>query len=240
MKNFICVYDFETDGTNPNKCQPVQLASCMIHPRTLEIVPESEFMSFMRPENISDEYRLQCEDVLVWHTQNYNKNYHEFSPAQQKEAVDKVYDTWVNAPDQKQVFTNFCEYLRKYNINQKNKNKFGAPLRAGMNIKRFDNTIIDRLCTKYKKVSTDGEQLIFHPAYQVDILEFAFYWFENLQEPARYNMAELREFFGMSQDGAHDALVDVHDEAKIIQKFLKLHRHLAPKINFKNSLAKTE
>jgi DNA polymerase III epsilon subunit-like protein len=45
MPNFqkICVFDLETDGTNPDKCSPVQIAAIMVDPRKLEIVPDSEF-----------------------------------------------------------------------------------------------------------------------------------------------------------------------------------------------------
>ena len=39
--------DFECDGVNPFTCNPTQLAAIAIHPRTLEIIPDSEFNSFL-------------------------------------------------------------------------------------------------------------------------------------------------------------------------------------------------
>ncbi len=41
--NKICVFDFETDGANPNVCSPVQIAALIIDPIKLEVVPNSEF-----------------------------------------------------------------------------------------------------------------------------------------------------------------------------------------------------
>lgn len=45
MANFqkICVFDLETDGTNPDVCSPVQIAAVIVDPSKLEIVKDSEF-----------------------------------------------------------------------------------------------------------------------------------------------------------------------------------------------------
>jgi len=45
MANYhkICVFDFETDGSNPECCSPVQIAALMIDPKKLEVIPDSEF-----------------------------------------------------------------------------------------------------------------------------------------------------------------------------------------------------
>ena len=48
--NKICVFDFETDGTNPEQCSPVQIAAVMIDPLNLEIIPNSEFNCNFKPE----------------------------------------------------------------------------------------------------------------------------------------------------------------------------------------------
>lgn len=237
MKNYICVYDFETDGAKPNVCQPVQLAACMLHPISLDIVDDSEFCSFMKPEGIEEEdYFEKTKDTINWHAGNYCDNYDELDLVGKEAEAQKIFATWNEAPNQEQVFKEFCEYLLKYNTNQSRRSKFTAPICAGANIRRFDNIIMQRLCTKYKQVSKDGEQKIFHPRDSVDIVELAFLWFHYLPEPKTYNMEELRNFFGMSNHGAHDALNDIRDEARIIQKFLKLHRHLGKKVQFKNAM----
>ena len=41
--NKICVFDFETDGSDPKECSPVQIAAVIVDPINLEIVPNSEF-----------------------------------------------------------------------------------------------------------------------------------------------------------------------------------------------------
>lgn len=239
MQNYICVYDFETDGSNPNVCQPVQLASVIIDFRTLELVENSEFCSFMKPEGIdTPEYVDKVKDTIVWHAKNYNPNWNSLDQKGQDDAVNKIIDTWKNAPAQKQVFSDFQTYLLKYNTNQSRRSKWTAPIRAGHNIERFDNIIMDRLCDLYDATAKNGEQKIFHPRDIVDIMKLAFLWFESLPSPKNYNMGELRDFFGMSQDGAHDALVDIRDEALMIQKFIRLHRRYAHKVKFRGSCAK--
>jgi DNA polymerase III epsilon subunit-like protein len=48
-------------------------------------------------------------------------------------------------------------------------------------------------------------------------------------------MDNLREYFGIDKDGAHDAIKDVKDTADIMIRFMKLHRNVASKVKFKNS-----
>lgn len=222
MINRLCVYDYETDGAKPEECQPVQLAACIIHPVTLDIIEDSYFSTYMRPDDIDDEdYYEKHLDTITWHAKNY------------KTTPEAIFKIWKDAPDQKTAWNNFTSYLAKYNQNPSKPNRFGAPARAGMNIRRFDNVITDRLCKKYGNTIKD-EQSLFHPRDTVDIMDFALYWFESLPEPQSYNMEALRKFFGLKTDIQHDALNDVKDEAWIIRRFLKLHRNLAPRVQFRN------
>ncbi len=238
MKNFVCVYDFETDGSNPKKCEPVQIAACMINPITLEIVDNSEFCSWMRPQGIDEkDYFEKHHDTIRWHAKNYTDNYDDLTQEDRDKADQGVYQTWLDAPEQKQVWDDFTNYLLIYNKNQSRRSRFTAPIRAGINIRRFDNVIADRLCERFGYITKDDEQKIFNPRDCIDIMEMAFYWFENLPEPKSYSMDELRKFFGMSGHGAHDALNDVRDEALVIQKFLRLHRRTSSKVKFKNAMA---
>ena len=46
----IYVFDFETDGSDPTVCSPVQLAAIMVDPIKLEIIPDSGFNVFCKPE----------------------------------------------------------------------------------------------------------------------------------------------------------------------------------------------
>ena len=52
--NKICVFDFETDGTNVDTLNPVQLAAVIVDPRKLELVKGGEFNSFIKPETFDE------------------------------------------------------------------------------------------------------------------------------------------------------------------------------------------
>lgn len=224
MKNFICVYDFETDSADPYTCEPVQLAACIINPITLDIVENSEFMVNMRPSDIDDEsYFSEHENTIKWHAGNYG-----VSPRE-------IYERWLSFPAQQQGWEHFVQYLLKYNKNQSRRTKFSAPIRAGANIRRFDNIIVDRLAKKYGQTDKNGEQKLFYPRDVIDITEMSFYWFENAQRPGSYNMDTLREFFGIPTAGSHDALKDIRDEAWMIQKFMRLFRSVAPRVQFEGA-----
>jgi exonuclease I len=69
----------------------------------------------------------------------------------------------------------------------------------------------------------------------VDAMNLIFYWFENNGDLKSYTLDSVRDYFGISKVGAHDALKDVKDTAEIIIRFMKLHRNLSQKIKFKNS-----
>lgn len=238
MKNFICVYDFETDSADPNTCEPVQIASCIINPKSLEIVDKSEFSSFMRPEDIDESgYYDDHKETIRWHAKNYVENFVELSSDEQEDECVKIFEKWKDSPTQQQVFAEFNTYLSKYHTTQKRQSMFTAPIRAGHNIRNFDDIILFRKCDKFDLLNGKKTDVkIFHPRDSIDIKELAFLWFENLIEPKAYNMDELRGFFGMSTHGAHDALNDIRDEALVIQKFMRLHRSIAPKIKFKGAM----
>jgi DNA polymerase III epsilon subunit-like protein len=70
-------------------------------------------------------------------------------------------------------------------------------------------------------------------------MNIVFLWFENNQDLSSYSLDSLREYLGISKDGAHDAIKDVKDSAEILIRFMKLHRKLSRKILFKDSFGKT-
>lgn len=225
MQNYIAVYDFETDSPDPKTTEPVQLAACIINPITLEIVENSEFCSDMKPADIENaDYYDEHRQTIEWHAKNY-----KISP-------QEVFERWKLAPEQSIVWRQFTDYLEKYNKNQSRKSRFTAPIRAGINILRFDDLIIDRLCKKYKNSTKEGEQSIFHPRDVIELLQVFLLWFHNDQEVTSYNMDYMRQYFGMVKDGSHDALKDVKDEAALVIRFLRLHRTLSSKIKFKGSM----
>jgi exonuclease I len=222
--NKICVFDFETDGSDPFVCSPVQLACVMIDPINLDIIPNSEFNVYFKPEplelNNDHEYTT---DVVDFHAkvQGCSKN--------------DIMDKWRNNPSQEHSWKMFTDYLSKYHTRSSKKSQFSAPIAAGYNIYRFDLHIVNRLSQKYGNVNKENRTDIFFPRDTIDIINLMFMWFEQNNELKNYTLDSVRDYFGISKDGAHDALKDIRDSANILLRFMKLHRRLASTIKFKNS-----
>ena len=226
MKNKICVFDFETDGKDPYTCSPVQLACVMIDPEKLEIIPNSEFNINLKPELLDKNPDHEYEVDLL-----------EFHAKAQKTTATEVLNSWKNFPSQKQSWGQFVNYLDKYHSRSSRRSMFSAPISAGYNILRFDLPIVDRVAGKYKNVGKDKTNNIFHPRDKIDLMHLMFLWFENNNEVKSLSLDNMRDYFGMSKDNAHDALGDVQDCAEILIRFLRLHRNMASKIKFRDSFA---
>jgi DNA polymerase III epsilon subunit-like protein len=148
---------------------------------------------------------------------------------------DDVLKSWYNYPKQDHSWKMFVNYLDKYHSRSSKKSQFSAPIAAGYNINRFDLHIVDRLSNKYGNLNKEQRTNLFYPRDVIDAMNLVFYWFEHNNELKSYTLDSLREYFGISKDGGHDALKDVKDTAAIIIRFLKLHRSLGQKVKFKNS-----
>lgn len=222
--NKICVFDFETDGSNPKECSPVQIAAVIIDPIKLEIVPKSEFNIFFKPETLDKDPEY-----------NYTTDILDFHAKVKGCSKDDVLKEWKDYPPQDQSWKLFINYLEMYHARSSKKSQFSAPIAAGYNINRFDLKIIERLSIKYGNTNKEGLSEIFFPRDVVDIMNLVFYWFEHNNDLKNYTLDSLREYFGIDKTGAHDALKDVKDCAEILIRFLRLHRNLGQKIKFKNS-----
>jgi DNA polymerase III epsilon subunit-like protein len=222
--NKICVFDFETDGSDPKECSPVQIAAVMIDPISLEIIDNSEFNINFKPEVLSEnnEYEYQT-DILDFHAKVKGCS------------KDDVLEQWKQYPPQQQSWKMFTEYLLKYHTRSSKKSPFSAPIAAGYNIHRFDLKIIDRLSNKYGNVDKERCSNIFFNRDIIDVMNLVFYWFEHNNDLKSYSMDNLRDYLGISKEGAHDALKDVKDCAEVLIRFMKLHRNLADKVKFKDS-----
>lgn len=227
MANFqkICVFDLETDGISPEKCSPVQIAAIMVDPNKLEIIPDSEFNINLRPEALQDkpDYDYSDSDVLDFHAKVRGSS---------KEDILKQ---WKDYQKQEQGWKLFVSYLELYHTRSDKKSCFTAPIAAGYNINRFDLRIIERLSTKYNNVNKEGKSSLFYPRDVLDMMNMVFYWFEGNNELKNYTLDHIREYFGLSTIGAHDALKDVKDTAHLLIRFMRLHRNLANKVKFKGS-----
>lgn len=224
--NKICVFDFETDGINPEECSPVQLAAIMIDPINLEIIANSEFSCNFKPEVMEKDPEYEYKtDILDFHAKVKGCS------------KEDVYAEWKGYPKQKVAWNMFVDYLDKYHTRTTKKSQFSAPIAAGYNIYRFDLPIISRLSKKHKNVNKEGNTSLFYPRDVVDMINLVFYWFNHNNELKSYKLDTLREYFGISKDGAHDAIKDVKDTADILIRFMKLHRNLSEKIKFKGSFS---
>jgi DNA polymerase III epsilon subunit-like protein len=222
--NKICVFDFETDGSNPKECSPVQIAALIIDPIKLEIVPNSEFNIFFKPETLAaNENYEYTTDILDFHAKVKGCS------------KDDILTQWKNYPSQEQSWKMFINYLDMHHSRSSKKSQFSAPIAAGYNINRFDLNIIERLSIKYGNLNKENRTDIFYPRDVIDVMNLIFYWFEHNNDLKSYTLDSLRDYFGISKDGAHDALKDVQDCAEILIRFMKLHRNLGSKIKFKNS-----
>lgn len=221
----ICVFDFETDGSDPDICSPVQLSAVIVDPVKLEIIKDSEFNVFCKPEvmEANAEYTYDT-DIIDFHARVKGCS------------KEDIYKQWKQYPSQQIAWNSFVSYLDKYHCgNRKKKNVFSAPIAAGYNIHRFDLKIINRLSNKYKTVEPkENISSLFYPRDVLDIMNLIFYWFESSNLKS-YSLDNIRDYLGISKDGAHDALKDVQDCAKILIRFLRLHRKLAEKVTFKGS-----
>ena len=222
--NKICVFDFETDGVDPKVCSPVQLASVIIDPIKLEVIPNSEFNITFKPECIAKDPDYEyTTDVVDFHAKVAGC------------AKADIMERWRNNPAQEHSWKMFVDYLSKYHSRASRKSQFSAPIAAGYNIYRFDLPIIDRLSVKHGNTNKEGRTDIFYPRDVIDVMNLVFYWFEQNSELKSYTLDSLRDYFGISKEGAHDAIKDIRDTAEIMVRFMKLHRKLGANIKFKDS-----
>lgn len=226
----ICVFDFETDGVDPDLCSPVQVAALVIDPIKLEIIPDSEFNITLRPEilDTQPDYAYGDSDVLDFHAKVRGSS---------KEDILK---SWKEYQKQDHGWSAFVSYLEMYHTRAHGGKKscFTAPIAAGYNINRFDLRIIERLSKKYNNLNKEGKTSLFYPRDVIDLMNIVFYWFEGNNELKNYTLDNLRDYLGISKEGAHDALKDVKDTANVLIRFLKLHRSMSEKIKFKGSFVK--
>jgi DNA polymerase III epsilon subunit-like protein len=222
--NKICVFDFETDGSDPTKCSPVQIAALMIDPINLQIIPNSEFNAFFKPETLENDENYEYQtDILDFHAKVRGSS------------KESILTEWKKYPSQSHSWKMFTEYLLRYHSRSSRKSAFSAPIAAGYNIHRFDLKIVDRLSKKHGDTDKEGCSNIFFNRDVIDIMNLVFYWFEQNNELKSYSMDSLRDYLGISKEGAHDALKDVKDCAEVLIRFMKLHRNTSNKVKFKNA-----
>lgn len=221
--NYICVWDTETNSTDTANGEVVQIAALMIDPHTLEIVPDSEFNSFVKPVNILS--GTEAEKQEKWNKCSGAWNVNKIT----REQLEK-------APLPEHVWKAFAKYVKGYNKAGWN----GKPIASGHNIQGFDMIFLQRACQEYGLADKQGKQQVFNNRVILDTLNICFLWFDHNPNYSSdsLSMDNLRQYFGINEEGSHDALVDTKTSADILIRFLKLHRHYGPRVKFKGSFAK--
>lgn len=217
-KNTYIVYDYETTSANPYTTQPIELAAVAVDPRNLEIIPNSEFYSLIRPIEDKEEQIKMGLGPIEQGALDVNK---------------KTLEELRTAPSVKSVWESFKQYCMNYNITGK---KWDAPILCGYNNTKFDDIITDRIAGKepwgYGPFDKDRQQCtLFHPIHNVDIMKYVFGWFESDYELKSFSMDNLRVRLNMSSEGAHHAMKDVKDTAQLLIGFLKLQRKMKNYVN---------
>lgn len=218
MNRDIIVFDFETGGRNPQKCQPTQIAAIALDGRNFKL--KGEFNSMMRPIIDDDEAIAAGVDPL-------------------EEGALKVTgqtrSKLARAPLPKGVWKKFCAFVNKYNWKG---TPYFAPIPAGFNILGYDMHIVNRLCKEYGPWDDKRQQQkLFHQIYKIDVMDDVWLWTEGDPSVKSISMDSLRERMGLSSENAHDALQDVKDTANIFIKLQKSRRAVYRNMKFEKAFA---
>jgi DNA polymerase III epsilon subunit-like protein len=203
----IIVFDFETTSKNAQIAELTQIGACVIHPRRLTI--GETFNTEVRPLN----FDAIEEDAL--------------------KITGKTREGLMKAPHPEQAWRDFANFVGKYNFK---KNEWNAPIAAGYNILGYDWPILTRYSNKYKTCNDKGQQALFSNFMSYDLMQEIYWWNENKNDLENLQLTTVRKYMGLSTEGAHDALCDVMDTAKIMIRFMKLKRNT--KVIFKDAFAK--
>jgi DNA polymerase III epsilon subunit-like protein len=218
------IYDFETGGRNPYKCQLTQIAAIVIDSRTLEIKPGGTFNTEVCP---------------IWDTEKAMAANLDPVEDEALRVTRKTKEALLEAPNEKiawQKFTQFCK-----GFNPKN-DPWKAPVPCGYNINGYDAHIVKRCCESYGPIDSKGRPSIFNPIFKIDVMDLIFGWFES-EDMSSISLDNIRKFFGFpqdSRDNAHDALQDVKDTGNILIKFLKFQRNIVTNTSFEGAFENAE
>lgn len=207
--------DTETNGLQTDTLQLLQVACVAIDPQKLALVPGSEFDSYCRPTD--------------WATLDDTP---DRKRALEINGIQKA--DLEAAPGPHAVMKAMRDHVKKFTK--------GAmrPHAGGKNIRAFDLPILDRYCREAGIEDKDGRNPMFDSRVQYDIEDHLEYWFRHTDELPSLSMDNVRDYFGISKQGSHNAVKDVKDEAWLLVKFLKLYRTLLPKIPFRGAAASSQ
>ena len=218
MNRDIVVFDFETGGRNPLRCQPTQIAAMVLDGRNFK--PKGTFESMMRP--ILDDDKAIAAG---------------FDPIEEGalKVTGQTMEQLAKAPLPKGVWRKFCTFVNKYNWKG---TPYFAPIPCGFNIIGYDMKIVDRLCEQYGPYDDKRCcQKLFHQIYKIDVMDDVWLWTEGDPSVKSISMDSLRERMGLSSVNYHDALQDVKDTANIFIKLQKSRRAVYRNMEFDKAFA---
>lgn len=221
----IIIYDYETAGDDPYRCQLVQIGAIVIDSRTLKPKKGGEFNIEVCPI-IDDDKAIAAG----------------YQPVQDKalQVNGKTREGLMNAPNEKVAWESFKNFCKKFNPSG---DSYRAPIPAGYNINGFDQIITRRMCQKYGPTDKNGSPTLFNKIYKFDLMDMVFGWMEFSDDVQSISLTNMMEYFGFDRseiDGAHDALNDVKITANILIKFLKFQRNIAKNTTFGNAFSNGE
>ena len=218
MNRDIIVFDFETGGRNPLRCQPTQIAAIALDGRNFRL--KGEFNSMMRP--ILDDDKALKAGV---------------DPVEEGalKVTGQTRSQLAKAPLPKGVWKKFVTFVNKYNWKG---TPYFAPIPAGFNILGYDMKIVDRLCKEYGPYDDKrASQKLFHQIYKIDVMDDVWLWTEGDPDVKSISMDSLRERMGLSSENSHDALQDVKDTANIFIKLQRSRRAVYRNMKFEKAFA---
>lgn len=217
---YIC-YDLETTGPNPNYDYPIEFGAVVLNPKTLKTYKDNSgndivFESLVK---IPDDFLAQAKA----------------DPAKMKSLEDalrinhKTFEDLEEAPDLKTVWENFINFVHSYS--NKPSDAWRLPIPVTYNGNSFDNVMINRLAKEFKTVNGNGEPLVWHKNISIDMYIEMFKNTEDNAKVTRLNLDTMRDFLGLSKDGAHTALADAYTVKYMFCRFQNKQREIMRKIN---------
>ena len=88
---------------------------------------------------------------------------------------------------------------------------------------------------KYGNTNKENETCLFHPRDKIDLMHVMFLWMSYASDVRSLSLDNMRDYLGIDKTNAHDAIKDVEDCANILIRFLRLHKNLSSKIQFKGA-----
>jgi len=199
-----CVFDFETGSADPSTTEILQIGALIIDRNNFKV--KDRFTTLMKPEDFD-----ALEDGAL-----------KVNGLTREQLMD--------APEASVMFPTFATWIQKHNIN-KNKSSFGAPIPVTWGGDRFDMPIMDRYCDKFgywDKKYNNGTLL--NPVFTMDVMKHMWFWTRTNKDVKNVKLVTVLEWMGMSKDeiekGAHDAMWDVEQTAKIALRLLKLCNYM--------------